>query len=124
MTYITYLGCDNSSLEFTLSNKKVLKAKTPAEISEILISYDKDSYMCSSSMDFAKEYGFKTNDGANYLSDRTNFQYKSFSFPDVYIPEKVKQIPLQVKTFVQEGLFTTPQTQLQLIWKDTVWKNQ
>ena len=51
----------------------------------------------------------------NYLSDRTNFQYKSFSFPDVYIPEKVKQIPLQVKTFVQEGLFTTPQTQLQLI---------
>ena len=67
MTYITYLGCDNSSLEFTLSNKKVLKAKTPAEISEILISYDKDSYMCSSSMDFAKEYGFKTNDGANKL---------------------------------------------------------
>ena len=51
----------------------------------------------------------------NYLSDRTNYQYKSFSFPDVYIPEKVKQIPLQVKTFVQEGLFTTPQTQLQLI---------
>lgn len=51
----------------------------------------------------------------NYLNDRTNYQYKSFSFPDVYIPEKVKQIPLQVKTFVQEGLFTTPQTQLQLI---------
>ena len=47
-----------------------------------------------------------------YLSSTTNYQVLSYSFP---LPEKVKQIPDQVKTFVQEGLFNTPQTQLQLI---------
>ena len=47
-----------------------------------------------------------------YLSSTLNYQVLSYSFP---LPEKVKQIPDQVKTFVQEGLFATPQTQLQLI---------
>ena len=47
-----------------------------------------------------------------YLSSTLNYQVLSYSFP---LPEKVKQIPHQVKTFVQEGLFNTPQTQLQLI---------
>jgi|TARA_R110000803_G_scaffold56581_1_gene113957 hypothetical protein len=69
---ITFLSAgENKTLEFTISNRKeCVIAKTVQEVANILIKYNSDSvFYCSSSMEFAKEYGFKTNDGADKMFD-------------------------------------------------------
>ena len=66
---ITFLSAgENQTLEFQINRKENLTATTVEEVANILIKNNGgDSYSCSSSMDFAKEYGFKTNDGADKM---------------------------------------------------------
>jgi len=68
---ITFLSAgENKTLEFQINREEWVTAKTVKEVADILIKYNTDSvFYCSSSMDFAKEYGFKTNDGADKMFD-------------------------------------------------------
>lgn len=63
---ITFLSAgENQTLEFQINRKENLTATTVEEVANILIKYDGgESYYLSSSMEFAKESGFKTNGGA------------------------------------------------------------
>ena len=66
---ITFLSAgENKTLEFTINNEETLIAKTVKEVANILIANQGQAdFYCSSSMDFATGYGFKTNDGADKM---------------------------------------------------------
>jgi len=66
---ITYLSAgENRTLEFQINREDWVTAKSIKEVANILIEYNSDSvFYCSSSMDFATEYGFKTDDGADKM---------------------------------------------------------
>ena len=62
---ITFLSAgENQTLEFQINRKENLTAKTVEQVADILVKFDKGGYYFSSSMEFAKESGFKTNGGA------------------------------------------------------------
>ena len=68
---ITFLSAgENQTLDFQINRKENLTAKTVEQVADILVKFDKGGYYFSSSMEFAKEYGFKRNDGAMALYNK------------------------------------------------------
>ena len=64
MTKIDYISADNGGLALSAGNVTI-RANTAEAIAEAMINHGiAETVMGSSSMDFASEYGFETNDGA------------------------------------------------------------
>tara|TARA_R100001530_G_scaffold111569_1_gene78715 strand:- start:2145 stop:2369 length:225 start_codon:yes stop_codon:yes gene_type:complete len=68
---------ENGGLEFSFEGGKIKSAKKVEDIAKIINSTPKGTrFIFSSSMDFAKEYGFKSWKGAKNLFDKA-WNYKS-----------------------------------------------
>jgi len=67
MTYIKFLSADQGKLLFTLSNKQEVLSNDVNEIANIILKYAKKDFFLSSTMEFAREEGFKRNDSAMAL---------------------------------------------------------
>ncbi len=64
---INFIGAHNGKLELHMGDK-VKSSANPIILADIMSKHGFDDVvMASSSMDFAKENGFKTNDGAKKL---------------------------------------------------------
>ena len=64
MTKIDYISADNGGLALSAGNVTI-RANTAEAIAEAMINHGlAETVMGSSSMDFASEEGFETNDGA------------------------------------------------------------
>ena len=70
-TKINFVSADDGKLELSYYEMGVRKTKAsenPIILAEVMKKHGfEDTVMASSSMDFASEYGFKTDDGAKIL---------------------------------------------------------
>ena len=64
---IDFISADNGKLELHMGDK-IKSSADPIILADIMSKHGfDDTVMASSSMDFASEYGFKTDDGAKKL---------------------------------------------------------
>ena len=64
---IDFISADNGKLELHMGDK-IKSSADPIILADIMSKHGfDDTVMASSSMDFASEYGFKTDDGAKIL---------------------------------------------------------
>ena len=64
---IDFISADNGKLELHIGDK-IKSSADPIILADIMSKHGfDDTVMASSSMDFASEYGFKTDDGAKKL---------------------------------------------------------
>ena len=66
MKPITFISAKDGYIQFHNSDHEVARAKCPLGIAHVIVAYDVDllGLYASSSMDFAKEYGFEDNSSA------------------------------------------------------------
>ena len=68
--YIKFISADKGKLLFTFNDKSEMSASRVLDIANILSEYATRDFAFSSTMEFAKEEGFKRNDSAMVLFNK------------------------------------------------------
>ena len=73
---ITYLSADNGKLQLhdDTKNGVIFESNDPLALAKAFVKFgmpEDRTFRCSSSFDFGRESGFRTNDGVHKLFDRT-----------------------------------------------------